>query len=356
MSNPSTLQIVWFALISVLWIGYFFLEGFDFGVGMLFMLVGKDDVERRMAIRTIGPVWDGNEVWLIVAGGATFAAFPLWYATMFSAFYLPLALILATLILRGVAFEFRHQSDTPRWRAAWDWALFAGSLVPALLWGVAFANIVQGVPIDAHHTYTGTLLDLLHPYALLGGLTFAGVFLLHGASFLALKLTGDPARRAEAIGQRIGWVVTGLLLAFLAWTFANAVNASNTGVVPGPVPVVAIALVACCGPLIRARMPGWAFSCTGLGIALMVATLFLNLYPRVMVSSTNAAYSLTVTNASSTNYTLTVMTVVAGIFTPLVLVYQAWTYWVFRQRVTRDEFELPKMLHKKEPAPAPPGS
>src|SRR2546429_594387 len=198
------LAVSWFALIAVLWIGYFFLEGFDFGVGILLPVLGRDDADRRVLIGTIGPVWDGNEVWLVVAGGSTFAAFPGWYATLFSGFYLPLLLILAALICRGVAFEFRGQDRSPRWRAWWDRAIVAGSVVPALLWGVAFSDILHGVPIDAAGDYAGGPLDLLQPYALLGGVTFLLLFALHGALFLALKTSGELAERARLAAGR-GW-------------------------------------------------------------------------------------------------------------------------------------------------------
>lgn len=347
----TALQVIWFGLIAILWIGYFFLEGFDFGVGMLLPVIGRGEVERRMVIKTIGPVWDGNEVWLVTAGGATFAAFPAWYATLFSGFYLALFLILLALILRGVAFEFRNQRQSPRWRANWDRALFGSSTLVAILWGVAFANIVHGVPINAGHDYTGTLLDLLNPYALLGGVAFAGLFLLHGAVFLTLKLSGAPLERARQVARRLSWPVTGLILIFLSWTFVNAVRANDTGIVPGPVPLAALALLGVVAPLLAARLDGWAFVCTGLAVALTVLTLFLNLYPHVLVSSTDPAYSLTVSNSSSTGYTLGLMTIVALVFTPIVLVYQAWTYWVFRQRVTTGEFRLPASLRPRKPSP-----
>jgi cytochrome bd ubiquinol oxidase subunit II len=346
----EALQTIWFGLIAILWIGYFFLEGFDFGVGMLLPVVGHGDVERRMVIKTIGPVWDGNEVWLITAGGATFAAFPVWYATLFSGFYLALFLILVALILRGVAFEFRNQRSSPRWRANWDRALVFGSAVPAVLWGVAFANIVHGVPINSAHDYTGTLLDLLNPYALVGGVAMAGLFLLHGAVFLTLKLSGEPLERAEKVARRLSWPVAVLMLIFLGWTFVNAVNANDTGIVPSPVPVTALVLLGVVGPLLGARLNGWAFVCTGLAVALTVLTLFLNLYPHVLVSSTDPANSLTIHNASSTAYTLGLMTIVALVFTPIVLLYQAWTYWVFRQRITAEEFQLPGLLRSSKPS------
>ena len=347
MPSPTGLQVLWFALIAILWIGYFFLEGFDFGVGMLLPFLARDEPERRMMIRAIGPVWDGNEVWLLTAGGATFAAFPVWYATLFSGFYLALFLILVALIIRGVAFEFRNQRPDAAWRRRWGLAIFIGSLLPAVLWGVAFADILQGVPINAAHQYAGTLLDLLGPYALLGGITFAALFLLHGAVYLTLKLDGDLQARAQRFSQALAYPAALLLFGFLAWTYANAYMANNTGVVPGPVPIAAIVLIVLTALLVSSRLYGWAFLCTGLGIVLTVATLFLNLYPRVLVSSTNAAYSLTVTNSSSGSYTLTVMTILAGIFVPVVLLYQSWSYWVFRQRVTRQEFELPGFLQKK---------
>jgi cytochrome d ubiquinol oxidase subunit II len=356
MPSPSGLQVLWFVVIALLWIYYFFLEGFDFGVGMLLPFIGRDDIERRMVIRSIGPVWDGNEVWLIFAGGATFAAFPQWYATLFSGFYIPLFLILVGLILRGVSFEFRHQKDDETWTHRCDWMTFVGSLLPAVLWGVAFADIVQGVPINAQHQFTGTLLDLLNPYGLLGGLTFGLLFLLHGAAYLALKLTGPVGERAHVVASRLAWPTTFVVLGFLTYTFINAVTANNRGVVPGPIPVAAIALVGVSGLLLSARFHGWAFLCTGGAIALVVTTIFLNLYPRVLASSTKAAYSLTIVNSSASHYSLTVITIVSAIFLPIVIGYQAWTYWVFRQRVTREEFELPKILQKRTPQSKPDGA
>jgi cytochrome d ubiquinol oxidase subunit II len=356
MASPSGLQVLWFGVIAVLWISYFFLEGFDFGVGMLLPFIGRDDIERRMVIRSIGPVWDGNEVWLIFAGGATFAAFPLWYATLFSGFYIPLFLILVGLIVRGVAFEVRNQHDEQSWRHRWDWMTFIGSLLPAVLWGVAFADIVQGVPMNAQHQVTGTLLDLLNPYGLLGGLTFALLFLLHGATYLCIKLTGPVGDRAHVVAARLAWPVTLVVLAFLAYTFVNARIANNTGVVPGPIPLAAIALVGVSAVLIQARFHGWAFLCTGGAIALVVITIFLNLYPRVLASSTNAANNLTIVNASASHYSLSLITIFSAIFLPVVVLYQAWTYWVFRERVTHDEFELPKILQKRPPQSKPDGA
>ncbi|MFF4773705.1 cytochrome d ubiquinol oxidase subunit II [Microtetraspora fusca] len=324
------LTTVWFVLIGVLWTGYFVLEGFDFGVGVLLPILGRDDTDRRIMINAIGPVWDGNEVWLLVAGGATFAAFPEWYATLFSGFYLPLLLILIALIVRGVAFEFRGKHDSDRWRRGWDRAIFWGSLLPAFLWGVAFGNIVAGVPIDAQHIYTGNLFTLLNPYALLGGLVTLGLFLLHGAVFLSLKTDGDVRTRARALALRISPAVVAVAAAFLVITqimHGKPLTWVTTALAAG-------ALIGGVVAAVRGR-EGWAFTGTAVTIVLATATLFLGLWPNVMPSSTSPLYSLTVTNAASSPYTLTVMTWVAAIFTPVVLGYQAWTYWVFRKRLTR---------------------
>jgi len=329
------LETFWFLVIAVLWIGYFVLEGFDFGVGMLLPVVGKTDLDRRVMVNTIGPVWDGNEVWLLVAGGATFAAFPNWYATLFSGFYLPLFLILAALIARGVAFEYRSKREMPQWHLAWDHAIFWGSLVPSLLWGVAFANILRGTPIGPHQTYLGSFFNLLNIYSLVGGVTTLLLFALHGSIFLSLKTTEDIKERAEGATKVLAPAATVALLAFLAWTYVNARNAHDVGIVPPFVPVLAIAAVAVVGWLMREKMAGWAFIANAVAMIGLVATIFLNLYPRVMVSSISPAFNLTIGNTSSAPYTLKVMTIVALIFTPLVLVYQSWSYWVFRARVRR---------------------
>jgi cytochrome d ubiquinol oxidase subunit II len=322
------LTTVWFGLITILWVGYLVLEGFDFGVGILLPVLGRTERERRVVINTIGPVWDGNEVWVLVAGGATFAAFPEWYATLFSGFYLALFLILVALIVRGVAFEFRSKRPEPSWRRGWDLAIFFGSLLPAILWGTALANIVGGVPIDANHEFTGSLLTLLNPYGLLGGLTTLALFVTHGAAFLALKTTGDIRVRAGRLVGRVGLAAAVLAVAFLAWT------QQKTGD-PASATLSVLAAVALVGALLANRRgrEGWAFAGTAVTIALAVVALFVALFPDVMPSTTNAAYSLTTTNASSTSYTLSIMTVVAVIFTPLVLLYQGWTYWVFRRRI-----------------------
>ena len=341
------LTTVWFGLIAVLWIGYFCLEGFDFGVGMLLPVLARNDTERRVMYNSVGPVWDGNEVWVLVAGGATFAAFPEWYATLFSGFYLPLLLILVGLIVRGLAFEYRAKRDDDRWRARWDLALIIGSTVPALLWGVAFANIVAGVPIDADKEFTGNLFTLLNPFGLLGGLVTLTLFATHGALFVALKTDGDIRHRARALALRIGAVAAVLAVVFLVWTQLK----TGTAVSAVLFVLAALALV---GGLVAARagLEGWAFLGTFVTIALAVAGLFVGLFPDVMPSSTDAAYSLTTTNASATQYTLGVMTWVAAIFTPIVLLYQGWTYWVFRKRIAVHHIPTTPPT----PAPAAPAS
>ncbi|MFC7546638.1 cytochrome d ubiquinol oxidase subunit II [Plantactinospora sp. GCM10030261] len=322
------LPTIWFLLIAVLFTGYFILEGFDFGVGILLPVLGRDDRERRVLINTIGPVWDGNEVWLITAGGAMFAAFPEWYATLFSGFYLPLLLILLALIGRGVAFEYRHKRTDATWKRRWDTVIFIGSLLPAFLWGVAFANITRGVPLAADHEYTGGLLDLLHPYALLGGAVFLAVFVTHGAVFLALKTTGDVRHRAGALAVRTGTGTGVLAVAFLAWTLRLRGDTTATVLAAAATLALLAGLAAA-----RVRREGWAFAGTATAIGLTVATLFAALFPLVLPSTGDPAGALTIANASSTPYTLKIMTWVAVVATPVVLAYQGWTYWVFRKRI-----------------------
>ena len=327
------LNTLWFILIAVLYIGFFVLEGFDFGVGMLLPFLGKDDTKRRVMINTIGPHWDGNEVWLITAGGATFAAFPNWYATLFSGFYLALFLLLLALIVRGVAFEFRSKDTHPQWRAVWDGCIFVGSLLPALLLGVAFANLVRGVPIDQEMTYVGTFFDLLNPYALMGGVVAVIGFALHGAIFLALKTTGDLMESARMMAGRLWLPVVIGLLGLAAYTYLETDILTKIGVNPGVVPLIAPAAILAAGFFLRRKREGWAFIMMTLTIMATLITLFMIMFPRVMISNLNPDWSLTIYNASSSPYTLTVMTVIALTFVPIVLAYQGWTYWVFRKRI-----------------------
>jgi cytochrome d ubiquinol oxidase subunit II len=332
------LNIIWFWIIAALFIGYFILDGFDFGVGMSLPFLGKDDVDRRVLINTIGPVWDLNETWVIVAGASLFAAFPEWYATVFSGFYLPLLVILAALILRGVAFEYRGKVVDPAWRARWDVAIVVGSVLPALLWGVAFANIVRGVPINADGNFTGTLLTLLNPYGLLGGLAVVALCATYGAVFVALKTVGRIRHEARELAGMIGVAAVVLGATFLVWTM----------LVHGDALVWAVGLataLALLGGLyanFRAR-EGWAFGLLAATMAGVVTTLFAALHPNVMPSSTDPAYSLTIADASSTPSTLSIMSWIALCTLPLVLAYQAWTYWVFRTRIGRGH--IPSAQH-----------
>ncbi|WP_431892730.1 cytochrome d ubiquinol oxidase subunit II [Nonomuraea sp. bgisy101] len=319
---------IWFVAITVLWVGYFVLEGFDFGVGMLLPVMARNETERRVMINTIGPVWDGNEVWLITAGGATFAAFPEWYASLFSGFYLPLLLILLALIVRGVAFEYRAKRDSMTWRRRWDACIVAGSFAPALLWGIAFANIVRGVKLDARHEYVGAFWDLLNPYALLGGLTTLALCATHGAVFLALKTTGEISGRAAVLALRTGVAAAVLAVAFLTWT---QIQGGTLGTVILSA-VAVLSFAAALGAVAKGRQ-GWAFLLSAVAIGVTVISLFAVLYPNVLPSTVNPAYSLTVENAAATPKTLGIMTWVAVIFLPLVLLYQSWTYWVFRRRI-----------------------
>jgi len=323
---------VWFLLIAVLWTGYLVLEGFDFGVGMLLPILGKNDKQRRTMIHTIGPVWDGNEVWLITAGGATFAAFPEWYATLFSGFYLPLLLILMALIIRIVGFEWRGKINDDTWRSRADWALTIGSWLPAILWGVAFANIVRGVELDSAHQYVGGFFALLNPFALLGGATTALLFLMHGSVFLALKSDGDVREAAGKFAERIAPVT---LVVAAAWAIWAQIAYSSAGWTWAAVGLAAIGLVTVVLTT-RTRREGWAFLASAVTILAAVVLIFGSLFPDVMPAF-DPANSLTVTNASSTDYTLKVMTWVAAILTPVVLLYQGWTYWVFRKRISTSQ-------------------
>lgn len=332
----QTLQTIWFVLIVVLFTGFFFLEGFDFGVGILLPFMSKEDRERRVVINTIGPVWDANEVWIITAGGAMFAAFPEWYATLFSGFYPALLLMLLTMILRGVAFEFRSKHDTPAWRSLWDWSIFTGSFVPALLWGVALGNFIRGVPIDESKNYVGGFFNLLNPYALVLGLASLSIFTLHGAVFLSLKTSGSLQEKAMSMAKKVQVPAIVIYLAFLVYTLIETDFYQRMGVNPGIVPITGLFALLSVPLFLKKNHSGWAFIMTGVTIAFSTITLFMVLFPRVMVSSLNPEWSLTIYNASSTEYTLGIMSIVALIFVPIVLIYQIWSYWIFRKRLTVD--------------------
>ncbi|SLF58455.1 Probable cytochrome D ubiquinol oxydase CydB [Mycobacteroides abscessus subsp. bolletii] len=335
--NPTALQQFWFVVVAVLFLGFLVLEGFDFGVGMLMHPLGRgDDRRRRAVLNTIGPVWDGNEVWLITAGGAMFAAFPHWYATVFSGLYLPLLLILVSMIVRIVAIEWRGKIDDPRWRARCDLGIAIGSWIPALLWGVAFSSLLAGLPVDGAKQLTLTVGDVLRPYVLLGGVVFVGLFALHGALFICLKTSGVVRDDAVAWARKLAAPVIVGAGGYGLWT-QLAYGASWTWIALG---TAALSLAAA-ALASRISRDGWAFACTCLTVVAVVALLFGSLYPNLIVSKLDPAYNLTIVNASSSPYTLKVMSWAAAITAPVVLVYQGWTYWVFRQRISAEQIPDP---------------
>jgi cytochrome d ubiquinol oxidase subunit II len=345
-----TLVTFWFLVLTVLWTGFFLLEGFDFGVGMLHGVLGRDETERRTAINTIGPLWDGNEVWLIVAAAGMFAAFPAWYATMFSGFYPVVVLLLVALIARGVSFEYRGKGQTPRWRRNWDTLMSGGSLLAPILIGVALGNLLGGVPIDANQEFSGRLPDLLHPYPLFVGLTFGCLCLLHGAAFLTLRTTGDLRARAAQLARRAAPGVALIVLVFAGWTH----HAAGHSIFPDAMGIAAVVAVAFAAAAITRRREGTAFAATTIGVGLCVVAIFVDLYPRVMVSSTSPAFDLTVHNTAAGSYSLKVLTVVASVLLPVVLAYTAWTYYVFRQRITPADIGVPQQ--RRGPAAAKPAA
>jgi cytochrome d ubiquinol oxidase subunit II len=329
-----TLGDLWFIIDAVFWVGFFMLEGFDFGVGMLHSFLGRNDLERRVLVNTIGPTWDGNEVWLIVAGAVIFAAFPAWYATMFSSLYLAMVLLLVALIVRGLSFEYQRKFDDPRWRSFWRWGLTIGSALIPFLVGVALGDLLHGLPINSHQQFTGNFLSLLTPFGLWTGLTLVVLSILVGSTFLMLKTTGELHSRAQKAASAIGLLAVLVTFGFMTWIHVGL----GTGFVPQPLEAFALLAVIGAAWAARENAEGWAFLGAVLGIGGSVGSLFTELFPRVMISSTNTAYNLTIHTTASPTYSLRVMTVVAAIFVPAVLVYQAWSYRVFRHRLT-----LPKV-------------
>jgi cytochrome d ubiquinol oxidase subunit II len=337
-----TLEILWFCLLAFFWTGYFVLEGFDFGVGMLLPVLGRSESDRKTMFGTIGPIWDGNEVWLVIAGAATFAAFPVWYATMFSGFYLALLLILAFLIVRVLSFEWGGKAESPRWRAVWAWLNTIGSVGAPFLWGIALASLLHGVPIASDQTFAGDFGDLFSVYSVLAGVAVCLLFALHGAVFLTLRTLGELRERARHVASRVAPAAAVVGAGFLVWTLVVASEINDKGVFPGIVPVVVagVAVVAAV-VLVRAGNERWAFLATATTIGAVVVTLFVSLYPRVMVSDPEFGNSLTVENAASSHYSLVVMTVVAAVLLPVVLLYQGWTYHVFRARLGGEDARSP---------------
>jgi cytochrome bd ubiquinol oxidase subunit II len=339
------LQLFWFALIAVLWGGYFVLEGFDFGVGMLLPFVGRNERDRRTMLETIGPVWDGNEVWLVVAAGATFAAFPEWYATMFSGFYVALLLIVVLLIARVLSFEWREKSESARWRSLWSGANTVASFLAPFLWGVALSTLLFGAPLSSEGDYAGSFWDLFSLYSVLAGLVFVLLCAFHGATFLTLRTLGPLCERAARAARLLAVGTAFAGSAFLVATLAVASDRNDKDLFPPILPaVLGIAALALAVVLVFRRKTGLAFAATALGVFLTVATLFTSLYPRVFVSQPDFGNSLTVSSASSSHYALGVMTVAALVLTPIVLLYQGWTYYVFRARIGGEEVESPVEL------------
>ena len=331
-------QIIWFILWGVLWAVYFMLDGFDFGVGMLHSFIGKNEAEKRTAINTIGPVWDGNEVWLITAGGATFAAFPTTYALMFSYLYSALLIILFALILRGVALEFRGKVESQMWKRGWDLAIFLGSLIPALLFGVAFGNIFQGLPMD-EKGYHGTLFTLLNPYGLLTGLFFVLLFLVHGSLWLSIKTDGDVKNRAIQLTGKMWYLLAIVAVGFLIYTAFATVLYNNYISMPVWLMVPILAVISLFGIKIFAAKERFAaaFYSSCILIVMVTFTGIIGLYPNLLPSNIDPQYSLTIFNSSSSPYTLKIMTIVALLFVPVVIAYQIWMYRIFRQRVSPDD-------------------
>lgn len=332
------LNILWFALVAILFTGFFFLEGFDYGVGMLLPVVGKSDQERRIVLNTIGPFWDGNEVWLLTAGGAIFAAFPNWYATLFSGFYLALFLVLVMLIIRCVGIEFRSKVASVKWRKSWDMLIGIASLLSALLWGVAVSNLMTGVPIDQNMEFVGNFFTLLTPFSIVGGVVFVLLFMFHGALFLQLKVGSDAVlERVNKIAFRAGVILIPVVLLWVVMAYLM------TDILSRPLSLIlvalaAVALVASVLMQMKKKL-GYAFIANALVIVLVTIAVFAGMFPRVLISTLDPAWSLTIYNASSTPYTLKIMSIIALTLVPVVLLYQGWNYWIFRKRITADDVE-----------------
>lgn len=332
-----SLNELWYLLIAVLFVGFFVLEGFDFGVGTVSKFLGRDEIEKRVYINTIGPYWDANEVWLITAGGAMFAAFPHWYATMFSGFYIPLVFMLLVLILRGVGFEFRGQIDNMKWRKTWGWGIFIGSAIPPVLWGVVLANFMTGMPIDENMEMQSGFLYFLNPFALIGGVMFLSLTITHGLQFLTLRTVGDMQERARQVGKKIAPITLILVLGFALWAMIKTdifVYHGNAWII---LPILAWVALLLSTIFNVKRKDKIAFTLTSLTIIFLISSVFIGMFPRVLISSISDANSLTIYNAASGAYTLKLMTYFSLTLLPFVLGYTAWSYYIFRKRVTKDD-------------------
>ena len=348
------LDTVWFVIIAIFFVGFFILEGFDFGVGMLHSFVGKDDMERRIVVNSIGPVWDGNEMWLVVAVAGIFAAFPSWYATMFSTLYLVMVIILLAMIGRGVSFEFSRKIDNHRWRSAWKWSLTIGRRIIPFLLGTALGDLLHGLPINSSHNYTGSFWGLLVPFGLYTGLTVTVLCLFVGAAYLTLKTEGALHDRVSRLSGRLGWLAVVITFGWLTWLHVGVSWASF----PSPLRRWRSSRAVIGGAWFAdSRAEGWAFAGAATAIGSVVASIFFELFPRVMVSTTNSAYNLTVSNSASPSYSLRVMTVVAAIFFPIILLYQGWSLYIFRKRISGGPPSVVAApVEPGDPLPTPPAS
>ncbi|PIC80472.1 cytochrome d ubiquinol oxidase subunit II [Sporosarcina sp. P18a] len=334
------LSDIWFILIAVLFIGFIFLEGFDFGVGMSTKFLARNDLEKRVVMNTIGPVWDANEVWLITAGGAMFAAFPHWYATAFSGFYLPFVVLLLAFIIRGVAFEFRNKVDSKAWVKTWDWAVFIGSILPPFLFGVFFTSLIRGLPIDGDMNMYAGFTDFVNVYTVIGGVTFVLLSYLHGLLFIGLKTVGDLRERANTAARKV-YALTGVFLVlFMIFTHLDTDALTDHGAILIPLYSLAIVLYGLLFFFLKTKREGLSFTMTGLVLIIIMASFFIALFPNVMISSLDPAFNMSIADAASGDYSLKIMTIVAFTMVPIVLAYTIWSYYVFRKRLTGDKEHL----------------
>ena len=331
------LSELWFILVGVLFVGFVFLEGFDFGIGMSTKFLARNDKEKRLLINSIGPFWDANEVWLLTAGGAMFAAFPHWYATLFSGFYIPFVALLLCLIIRGVAFEFRHKVESAKWTKTWDLAIFVGSLLPPFLLGVMFSCLIQGLPVDENMNMYAGFFDVVNVYSVVGGLGFVLLAYLHGLMFATLKIEGELRERARLQAMKLYYPIGVALVLFVALTYVYTDVFSNHGLILAVVYGLVVALYLLLLPLLKNKKEGYSFTVTGAMIALVTASFFVGLFPNVIISSIDSSFSISLYEAASGAYSLKVMTIVAAIMVPIVLAYQVWSYYIFRKRVTDKE-------------------
>lgn len=334
------LSDIWFILIAVLFIGFIFLEGFDFGVGMSTKFLAKDDLDKRVIINTIGPVWDANEVWLITAGGAMFAAFPHWYATVFSGYYLPFVVLLLALIIRGVAFEFRGKADSETWVKTWDWAIFIGSILPPFLFGVFFTSLIQGLPVDGDMNMYAGFTDIVNVYTVIGGVAFVLLSYLHGLLFISLKTTGSLRERANSAALKVYAVTGAVVVLFIAFTYIDTDAFADKGAILWPMYAAAIVLYGLLFFFLKGKKEGLSFTMTGLVLIIVMAGFFIALFPNVMISTLDPAFNMSIAEAASGEYSLKIMTVVAFTMVPIVLAYTIWSYYVFRKRLTGDKEHL----------------